>query len=149
MPFQYSVRELVPRPDTPTGEIHERNSDKVFHPTSQEIAETHEDGHFCVTKNNGDQITLWMKLHGHHADAVAKTMKSMKDSGTLHLDALQERLNVGDYVTLALNPAELSVAKVLAFTPKQVKLLVYGRSYDTTSKIPSGLVKIHPSIISD
>lgn len=149
MPFQYSVRELTPRPDTPMGEITEYNSDRVFHLTSQEIAETHEDGHFCLLKNNGDQLTCWMKLHGNHADALANTLKAMKDSGTMHLDALQERLNVGDYVTLALNPAEMSVAKVLAFTPKQVKLLVYGRSYGTAYKIPSGLVKIHQTILSD
>ena len=150
MPFQYSVLQLIQHPDTPAGNIaHYYNSEAVYHLSPKEVAESHEAGHFCVVSNSGEILTTWMKLHGSHAEQIAKALKTIKTSGGPHKDALKEELAIGDYVTLAPNTAEMSIAKVLAFTSKQVRLLVYGRSYDVTSKNPSGLVKINPNILSD
>lgn len=151
MPLKYSVLELIQPPNTPACNAKNRyyNTELVYHVAPQDVAEAHEEGHFCVTSNSGDILTTWMKLHGPHAEQIAKTLKAVKSIGGPHKDVLQEDLAIGDYVMLAPNPAEMSIAKVLAFTPQKVRLLVYGRSYDVTAKNPSGLVKINPNILSD
>lgn len=146
MPFIYAIEEL--HPYTAIGNW-QSSQPPVFTPVTKEVAETSENGVFALTRNSGEQITGWMDINGNQARLIEEEMRKVKSLPVTHQDALCEELAIGDYVTVSPNPAEVSIGRVLGFTKRQVRILVYGRSYGVTTKNPSGLVKIQPNIISD
>jgi hypothetical protein len=123
-------------------------SKRTFLPSTKEVAESHEDGVFAIFTNKGDRVTIWMQLNGFQSKQVQEALQEATNLHFAHKDILGEELAIGDYVTIPPNPAEMSIAKIYGFNESQVRLIVYGRSYGVTTKYPSGLVKIQPSILS-
>jgi hypothetical protein len=149
MPLQYAIEEIVPRASTPLDNIHRWNSDLVYHPVPQIVAETSENGVVSLVTHNGDQVGSWTFLNGKQAEKVAKEVRAAKSSAPPHKDILGEELAVGDYVAMThMETADLNVGKVLAFTEKKVRILSYS-NHGVALKNASGLVKIHPSVLSD
>ena len=150
MTFQYAIEEIVPKDSTPLDNIHRWNSDLVYHPVPQDVAETHEQGVFSLVNYYGKQVTPWQFLNGLKAEKVAKAVKAAKSSAPPHEDAVGEPLAIGDYVGMTqMETADLYIGKVLAFTEKKVRVLSYSGYYDVLLKNASGLVKIQPHILSD
>lgn len=150
MTFQYAIEEIVPRSTTPPDNIHRWNSDLVYHPVTQDVAETHEQGVFSLANYYGEQVTPWRLLNDKKAEKVAKAIKAAKSSAPPHKDILGEPLAIGDYVSMSqMETADLYIGKVLAFTEKKVRVLSYCGYYDVLLKNPSGLAKISPVILSD
>lgn len=152
MPLKYTVREIVPNRDLHPGEeMDTYNSSSVFHPVPQDVAETDEEnGFFCLVNNKGDEVSPWIPLNRALTKRTVEALRTMKSKGKPQKDIMGEELAIGDFVALSNSDnAELVVGKVVAFTDKKVRVLLYQWWYETSLKNPSGLIKIQPNIISE
>lgn len=150
MPLQFALEEIVPTKTTPKDNINRWNSDLVYHPVAQDIAETDDAGAFSIVNYYGKQVTPWILLNSEVAQKLQRSVDSAKNTGKPHQDFLGEELAIGDYVALShMETAELNVGKVIAFTDKKIRVLRYTGYYELVLKNPSGLVKIQPNILSD
>lgn len=156
MPLQYAIQQLIPRRALINSEIRSHhNSDVVYHPVPQHVAEADdEQGFFCLTNNEGEQITKWTRIR--HT-WVSKTMELVKHTDALHKDVLGEQLNVGDYIAHSCTTKqELSLGRVIAFTSQKVRILTYhdypldfNGSLDVVLKYPAAVIKIQPNRFSE
>ena len=151
MPLKYAIEEIVPVRDLrPEEEIAPWNSETVYNQVPQDIAENDEEnGVFCLVNNKGEEVSQWIPLNHESTRRTVEALRETKSKGSPHKDIAGEELAIGDFVATANNVnAELDVGKVVAFTDKKVRVLIY-RDFVISSKNPFGLVKIHPSILSD
>lgn len=152
MPLQYAIQQYLPRRELINNEILSRwNSDVIYHPTTQHVAEADDaNGVFCLTNNEGEEITKWTRIRQSWVD---KTMELVKKTNSLHKDVLGEQLNIGDYVAhSSADKQELSIGKVIAFTSQQVRIMSYhDLPVDPTGslvvvlKYPAAVIKIQPT----
>lgn len=152
MPLKYAVQEIVPVRDLlPGEEIESWNSETVYHPVPQDVAETDEEnGFFCLVNNKGEEVSRWIPLNRFTKETIEELKIMRPSKGKPQKDIMGEELAIGDFVALANNDnAELIVGKVVAFTDKKVRVLIYQWWYGTSLKNPSGLVKLQPNIISE
>jgi hypothetical protein len=152
MPLQYAIQEIIPFDDLrPDEEIEPWNSETVYHSVPQEFAENDEEnGYFCLANNKGERVSPWIPLNRELTKRTMESLRTMKSKGAPHKDIMGEELAIGDFVALGQNEnAELDVGKVVAFTDKKVRILIYRWWFEAVLKNPSGLIKIQPNIISD
>lgn len=152
MPLKYAIQEIIPVDDLRPGEeIEPWNSETVYHPVPQEIAENNEDnGFFCLVNNLGEEVSPWIPLNMEFTKKTVEALRTMKSKGGPHKDIMGEELAIGDFVALGRNDnAELEVGKIVAFTDKKIRVLIYRWWFEAVLKNPSGLIKIQPHIISE
>lgn len=152
MPLKYAIQEIIPVHDLRPGEeIADWNSETVYHPAPQEAAETDEEnGYFCLVNNQGKEVSAWIPLNNAITKKTIESLRTMKSKGAPHKDIMGEELAIGDFVALGQNEnAELDVGKVVAFTDKKVRVLIYRWWFEAVLKNPSGLIKIQPHILSE
>lgn len=149
MPYQYAIEELVPKKNMPPERMNRWNADKVYHPVSKEIAETDPNGVFSLVTHQGETVTNWILLNGRQAEAVNTALEKAKSSAPPHKDIMGETLAVGDYVAMSeTERPSLYIGKVVSFSEKKVRVIDYGY-YGVVLKNASGLIKIHPNVLSD
>jgi hypothetical protein len=152
MPLKYAIQEIIPADDLRRDEeIAHWNSETVYHPVSQDVAETDEEnGYFSLVNNKGAKVSPWIPLKTEYTKRTLESLRTIKSKGAPLQDMMDEELAIGDFVALSnKDNAELEVGKVVAFTEKKVRVLIYRWWFETSLKNPSGLIKIQPNILSD
>jgi hypothetical protein len=150
MPLQYAIKEVIPEDGVSLEDADKWNSTTVFHPVSEDVAATNEeDGFFCLVNNLGEEVSVWIPLNN-WTKRTLESLPTVKSKGGPHKDIMGEELAIGDFVALTgVETADLVVGKVVAFTDKKVRVLVYRWWFEVVLKNPSGLIKIQPQILSE
>lgn len=124
MPYIYSVYE----------------GDDTFTPTTQSFAENHPHGGFALTTHQGTQVSKW-----HVLDRNAPEEKYDPDTES-RVDSLGQEIRPRDFAMTTMGTGhELSPCEVLGFTPKKVRVMIFG-NWETTLKNPSDLVRIDKAL---
>lgn len=146
MPIQFAVLELIPNEGVSRAEAHHWNSTSVYHPALQHVAENDPQGYFSLIGKSGEQVTNWISL----ARKMKLEEKPMKNNGKPHKDILGEELAVGDFVaTSSMDTPDLTVGKVVSFSAKKVRVLMYDSWFAPIHKNASSLIKIQSSELTE
>lgn len=152
MPLQFAIFERIPEKDTEEGEhLNSYNSTRIYHPAPQAVAEIHEYGVVSIITNAGKQITPWIEMDFYFwKDAVKKSEKTGNSKIQFKEDMLGEKLVAGDYVVVGTaNSAELTLGKVVSFTPKMINVMTYGNHPAVSPKNSLSVAKVQPHILNN
>lgn len=147
MPIQYAVLELIPNEGIAPEDANHWNSESIYHPTPQEVAESSDRGVFALVNTAGnEQVTAWINIEClKEIEDVIKSKKNNKPPLEPHTDILGNVLEVGDFVSYSdIESPRLFIGIVVSFTNKKVRIAqLFGRN-SIISKNADGLIQIHP-----
>ena len=136
MPLRYAVEER--HPTIKTGP-HSRE----YIPVTREVAESYERGCYALFNEEGEQCSPWAILQ-------QRPLPPKPNPRTEKVkDAIMQTLSIGDYVAFNSSTAAgaLNIGKIVAFTPKQVRVLRLCMSAGSEKYIPEqGLIRLPESL---
>lgn len=143
MPYIYAIRENIYEDGIPPEEGTWKRPLKVeHHPSSKEVAETHENGLYKLVSVHGKDMGGWRSFFNQYrAEDTTKV-----GTGKPLCDATGNLLAAGDLVMATLgNKPALYVMEVISFTPKKVRVRDVNGFGGGSVKNPEDVIKVDKS----